>query len=319
MLKNYNQFVDYPRCRIYRQFVQSMINDRRIRTSGGSGLFYYTVLCTYTNFRTSYQRIGNIRYTVSPGQWICTLTELRKLFRVSRPPKAIAILDMLQSKKVITYELLADGKAVKYTICNWKFHNSMLDNKCPSQKRSGFFFLPLSTAWKLMKGSRCSEADMYIDLWLSAIYNDPRVIGSDIGPIVYLRNGTGNPLLNCTQLAERWGVSRATVSRVLSHFVALQYIELITFAGNAGSVIYLTNYLETMFQFPHSSIDKMKVSETFRLRISDEYDYQDFTEPSHPSCVSPQDTPVSDWNNGVEWFELMDPETYQVFRVSSLP
>lgn len=315
MLKNFNQFVDYPRCRIYRQFVQSIIQDRSIRTNGGSGLFYYTVLCTYTNFRTSYQRIGNIRYTVSPGQWICSLTELRKLFRVSRPPKAIAILDMLQSKKVITYELLADGKAVKYKICNWKFHNSMLDNKCPSQKTSGFFFLPLSTAWKLMKGSRCSEADMYIDLWLSAIYNDPRVIGSDIGPIVYLRNGTGNPLLNCTQLAERWGVSRATVSRVLSHFEELQYIELITFAGNAGSVIYLTNYLETMFQFPHSSIDKMNVSETFRLRISDEYDYQN----QRASTVSPQDTPVSAWNNGMGWFELIDPETYQVFRVSSLP
>ena len=263
MLNHYNQFVDYPRCRIYRQFVQSIINDRSIRTNGGSGLFYYTVLCTYTNFRTSYHRIGNIRYTVSPGQWICSLTELRKLFRVSRPPKAIAILDMLKSKKVITYELLADGKAVKYTICNWKFHNSMLDNKCPSQKTSGFFFMPLSTAWKLMKGSRCSEADMYLDLWLSTIYDDPRVIGSDIGPIVYLRNGTGNPLLNCTQLAKRWGVSRATVSRVLSHFVALQYIEMISFAGNAGSVIYLTNYLETMFQFPHSSIDKMKVSEPF--------------------------------------------------------
>lgn len=315
MLKNYNQFVDYPRCRIYRQFVQSIIQNRSIRTNGGSGLFYYTVLCTYTNFRTSYQRIGNMRYTVSPGQWICSLTELRKLFRVSRPPKAIAILDMLQSKKVITYELLVEGKVVKYSICNWKFHNSMLETKCPSQKASGFFFLPLSTAWKLMKGSRCSEADIYIDLWLSTIYDDPRVIGSDIGPIVYLRNGTGNPLLNCTQLAQRWGVSRATVSRTLSRLEELQYIELITFSGNAGSVIYLKNYLETMFQFPHSSIDKMKVSQSFQLRISDEYDYQNQQVPT----VSPQDTPVSDWNNGVEWFELMDPETYQVFRVSSLP
>jgi hypothetical protein len=70
-----------------------------------------------------------------------------------------------------------------------------------------------------------------------------------------------------------------------------------------------------MFQFPHSSIDKMKVSETFRLRISDEYDYQN----QRMSTVSPQDTPVSAWNNGMEWVELMDPETFQVFRVPSLP
>jgi hypothetical protein len=91
------------------------------------------------------------------------------------------------------------------------------------------------------------SADMYIDLWLSAIYNDPRVIGSDIGPIVYLRNGTGNPLLNCTQLAKRWGVSRATVSRVLDRFVQLDYIELISFPGNAGSVIFLKDYHKHWF------------------------------------------------------------------------
>ena len=41
------QIVDYPRCRIYRQFVQALITDRSIRVSGGSGLFYFTVLCSY--------------------------------------------------------------------------------------------------------------------------------------------------------------------------------------------------------------------------------------------------------------------------------
>ncbi len=50
------QIVDYPRCRIYRQFVQSLIKDRGIRASGGSGLFHFTVLCSYANFRTSYRR-----------------------------------------------------------------------------------------------------------------------------------------------------------------------------------------------------------------------------------------------------------------------
>lgn len=37
------QIVDYPRCRIYRQFVQTLIADRSIRVSGGSGLFYKEV------------------------------------------------------------------------------------------------------------------------------------------------------------------------------------------------------------------------------------------------------------------------------------
>lgn len=37
------QVVDYPRCRIYRQFIHRLIDDRSIRASGGSGLFHYTL------------------------------------------------------------------------------------------------------------------------------------------------------------------------------------------------------------------------------------------------------------------------------------
>ena len=35
------QVVDYPRCCVYRQFVQSLMADRSIRTGGGSGLFLF--------------------------------------------------------------------------------------------------------------------------------------------------------------------------------------------------------------------------------------------------------------------------------------
>ena len=41
------QVVDYPRCRIYREFIHKLINDRSIRINGGSGLFHFTVLCSY--------------------------------------------------------------------------------------------------------------------------------------------------------------------------------------------------------------------------------------------------------------------------------
>ncbi len=61
------QIVDYPRCRVYREFVQSLISDRNIRANGSSGLFHYTVLCSYANFRTSYRRLDGISYTVYPA------------------------------------------------------------------------------------------------------------------------------------------------------------------------------------------------------------------------------------------------------------
>ena len=64
-MKNYQlelrQIVDFPRCRIYREFVQDLLTDRSIRTGGCSGLFYFVVLCSYANFRTSYRRIDGIR------------------------------------------------------------------------------------------------------------------------------------------------------------------------------------------------------------------------------------------------------------------
>ena len=37
--------------------------------------------------------------------------------------------------------------------------------------------------------------DCLLDLWINTIYNDEQVQGSDIGPVVYMRNGTGNPLI----------------------------------------------------------------------------------------------------------------------------
>ena len=38
------QIVDYPRCRMYRQFIQGHIGNENPRVGGSSGLYYYTVL-----------------------------------------------------------------------------------------------------------------------------------------------------------------------------------------------------------------------------------------------------------------------------------
>lgn len=50
------QNMDYPRCRIYREFFRTLMADRDICTSGSSYLFYYMTLCSYANFRSSYRR-----------------------------------------------------------------------------------------------------------------------------------------------------------------------------------------------------------------------------------------------------------------------
>lgn len=262
------QVVDYPRCRIYRQFVQSLITDQSIRTGGGSGLFYYTVLCSYANFRTSYRRIDGISYTVYPGEWICTVKELAGWFRTHFQHQALDILDELQTRNLISYLPLGRGKVVKYKIREWKKHNTVLDYNCPCQKDTGFFFLPVTTAMELVGAGRCCEMDILLDLWLSTVYNDGQVQGSEAGPVVYLRNGTGSPLVNYSELAARWGISKATAGRVLKKFEKLEYISLMAFPGTKGSVIYLKNYLSTMFQISDVLVDKEEVAMSLNIKIN---------------------------------------------------
>ena len=289
------QVVDYPRCRIYREFVQTLIADRSIRTNGGSGLFYYTVLCSYANFRTSYRRLDGITYTVYPGEWVCRVSELMACFRVRFQHKALSILKALQDRQLITFTQLGHGRLVKYSIKGWRKHNTVLDYNCPCQKESGFFFMPIAVATELISYGKASEMDVVLDLWLSAIYKDSQVLGSEVGPVVYLRNGTGNPLLNYSDLAQRWGLSRSTVGRLLKKLADLDYLTLMSFPGRTGSVIYLNSYLSTMFQVSDVMVDKDEVAMSLNIKLQIPAD-TDVTEsiPDDPKvCVSDQLISVS--------------------------
>lgn len=263
------QIVDYPRCRIYRQFIQTLIADRSIRTNnGGSGLFYFTVLCSYANFRTSYRRMDGISYTIHPGEWICSLDEMAQWFRCHTKGRALDILFMLQEAHLIQYTVLGRGRLVKYRIIDWRRHNTVLDYNCPCQKDVGFFFLPVSTAAELVSIGKCSDMDILLDLWISAVYNDQRVQGSFSGPVAYFRNGSGCPLVSYADLAQRWNVSKTTAGRVLKKLAKQGHISLLTFPGRHGTAIYLQNYLSTMFQISDVMVDKEEVALSLNIKLS---------------------------------------------------
>ena len=110
--------------------------------------------------------------------------------------------------------------------------------------------------------------DIVLDLWIHAIYNDEQVQGSDIGPVVYFRNCTGNPLVNYAELALRWGISKSTVSRILNKLQDKEYLSLVSFTGRHGSVIYLCNYLSTML-YPLSDCGDGKYRYSLQLGCPD--------------------------------------------------
>lgn len=261
------QLVSYPRCRIYREFLQTLTADRGVRTNGRPGLFCYTVLCSYANFRASYLQLGGISYTIYPGEWICRVLELTAALRLRSRRETMEVLDTLQKRHLIQYSLLGRGSLVKYKIINWHRHNTVLDYNCPCQKETGFFFLPVTTATELVSAEKCSEMDILLDLWISAVYRDEQVQGSFDGPVVYLRNGTGCPLVAYSELAQRWGLSKATVGRLLRKLEKTGHIALLTFPGRHGTAIYLQNYLSTMFQISDVMVDKDEVAMSLNIRV----------------------------------------------------
>lgn len=261
------QIVDYPRCRIYREFMRSLMEDRDIRTNGSSYLFYYMTLCSYANFRSSYRRIEGISYLVGPGEWICRTSELTEWFRTRFQHQALSILDFLQKQNYITYTRVGRNNLVKFSITNWKQHNTALDYNHPCLKDVGFFFFPVAAVHELISIGKCSEMDIVLDLWVHAIYNDEQVQGSELGPVVYFRNCTGNPLINFSDLALRWGISKSTVSRTLNKLQDKEYLSLVSFTGRHDSVIYLCSYLSTMFSISDVMIDKEEICMTFQIPV----------------------------------------------------
>lgn len=137
------QIVDFPRCRIYRNFIQTLLNDRSIRTTGGSFLFWYLVLCSYANYSTSIRRMEQLTYTLSPGEWICSISELQDWFRCRFQHQAISILKHLQEESCITYSLLEKNRLVKFRITDWQDDNTALKYNYPCKKDTGFFFFQL--------------------------------------------------------------------------------------------------------------------------------------------------------------------------------
>ena len=76
------QLVDYPRCRVHREFIQTLIADRSIRTNNGcSGLFYYAVLCSYHDTWRLLKKYRDVVWSLE-----LSVQQLKKQFEVEYRP-----------------------------------------------------------------------------------------------------------------------------------------------------------------------------------------------------------------------------------------
>lgn len=285
----FKQLVEYPRCRIYRSFIRTLTEDRNIRTGGGSYLFYYILLCSYANYRKCCRRLEGTSYSLAAGEWICTITELQERFRFRFQHQVLSVLQFLEEQHYITYSVLGKTRLIKFTITDWQKDNTILGYSYPCKKDDGFFFFPVSKVHELISLGRCSEMDILLDLWIHAVYNDTQVQGSELGPVVYFRNNTGNPLTNYTELSERWGRSRSTICRIFKKMEGLELLSCIPFSGSHGSIIYLKNYLSTMFSISDVMIDKEEIALSLSLPVQVPDEPETVSKPDISSQISISD------------------------------
>ncbi len=262
------QLVTYSRCRIYHKLIRSLSEDPHIRLNGDSYLFFFMVLCSLANFRTSYIAIDGISYTVAPGEWIIQASELAKLFRRRTMKSTLEILDHLSAGHWITYTVTHKGQYVRFSINNWSKFNTVVEVNAPCTKDDGFFFFPYRLVSEFIGRGKCSEMDIILDLWLNTIYNDSCIPGSAVGPVVYIRNGSRSPLIGYEELGKRWGISKSTAGRIMRKLEEAGYVRLVAFQGKYGTAIYLCNYLSTMFQISDLQIDKEEVAMALNININ---------------------------------------------------
>lgn len=264
------QLVRFPYCRIYRSFVNSLIQDSQIRKNGKGLLFYFVALFSLANYRPAYRTLQGIRYSIQAGEWVASKAELCEHLHLKHQYQLMLLLRRLQDKHLIEVTEYPGPKLVKFRICCWKDTNTTLDYSAPCQKDLGFFFFPVALVPDLISGGKCSEADMLLDLWLNAVFNDTDVVGSEICPMVYFRNGSRLPLLCYADMAQRWSVSKSTVHRFLKKFEELEMLVTFSFPGTVGSVVCLSNYLSTMFCVADPHPDKRELSIKLHIELPEQ-------------------------------------------------
>lgn len=259
------QLVTYPRCRIYREFLQTLIADRDIHTNGCPGLFCYTALCSLASPRTTHLRLDGISYTIRPGECVCPTADLTRTLRLRSHRKTLELLRAMKDRGLLRYTLLGRGKLVRYTILDWQRCSCVLAEDCPNQNQGSSIFLPAAIAADLVSSVKCSEMDILLDLLCSAVYLDERVKGSFSGQVVYLRNGTGSTAVTYEELCSRWGLSRSGARRVLHKLECAGFITLRGSPHSPEMLIYLAGELAASFQVSDILLDKDELPMTMRV------------------------------------------------------
>ena len=78
------QLARFPCCRIYRRFLNRIVDNSAIRKQGQALLFRYAVLFSLANFCPALRTVDGVRYARQAGEWVSTYRELCEQLHLPR-------------------------------------------------------------------------------------------------------------------------------------------------------------------------------------------------------------------------------------------
>lgn len=152
------QLVRFPYCRIYRRFLNSIVENPAIRKQGQALLFRYAALFSLANFRPALRTVDGVRYAMQAGEWVATYRELCERLHLHTHKQARTLLHQLEAMNLIEMQEVTHRKLVRFKIRCWHKTNTTLSYSAPCPKDTGFFFFPVAQIPDLIGAGRCSES-----------------------------------------------------------------------------------------------------------------------------------------------------------------
>lgn len=206
----------YTEQRVTRGFIDRITRSGVLCSAHQNGLFAYAALLSRAVPHTL-KGVG--------GNCIIGIYSLRNVFDVRNTRSVLKILDSLQDKGLINYFLdnhkqTAVINLLAMNVSGGEIRHGAIAHAC--EHRKGFFFMQKDVA-EYFRGTKWSDKDIALDIWLNTIYND------DFYPLsvvpMYVLRGTVQSHHTIRGLAQHYNCSAGRMQRLLQK---LQIAGLIT-------------------------------------------------------------------------------------------
>ena len=100
---------------------------------------------------------------MAPEEWNLRTCRTGRMVRTKLQHQAVTLLDYLPEQHYISYSRLGKSNLIKFTIGNWKQHNTALDYNYHCLP-DGFFFFPIASAHELINIEEYLDMDIVLNL-----------------------------------------------------------------------------------------------------------------------------------------------------------